>query len=48
VTQQVTNPGFPQVEFAAHLTTALRHSSGRLPLATAAFATPATQWTYCP
>ena len=46
VRQHVTKPAAPHVDFFAHRTTAARHVFGRLPLFTAAFATPATQWTY--
>jgi hypothetical protein len=48
VRQHVTNPGRPHVDFAAHWTTALRHSFGRSPSATAARATSVTHRTYAP
>ena len=46
VRQHETKPGRPHVDWAAHLSTACLHSFGRLPLATANFATPATHLTY--
>jgi hypothetical protein len=46
VRQHETKPGRPHVDWAAHLRTACLHCFGRLPLATAAFATPATHLTY--
>jgi hypothetical protein len=46
--QQVTAPGFPQVDLAAHRTTAPLHSVGRAPLSARAFATCPTHFTYCP
>ena len=53
VTQQVTNPGLPHVECAAHFLTAPLHVFGKK-LGSAGsrpervFATPAAQLTYCP
>ena len=44
VRQQVTKPG----RRAAHRTTVLRHSGGRLPAVAAVFAASATQRTYAP
>jgi hypothetical protein len=46
VRQHVTKPGAPQVDFLAHRTTSALHCFGRLPLFAAAFAIPATHWTY--
>ena len=46
VRQHETKPGRPHVDWAAHLRTACLHCFGRLPLATADFATPATHLTY--
>ena len=48
VRQQATAPARPQVDRAAQLTTLPWHSCRRSPFATASFATPATQLTYCP
>src|SRR5258708_3212738 len=45
VRQQVTNPGLPQVDLAAHFLTAPRQFFGRLTLL---FAESATQLTYAP
>jgi hypothetical protein len=45
VRQQVTNPGFPQVDCAAQLTTSRRHCLARVPFRIACFATCATQLT---
>jgi hypothetical protein len=46
VRQHATEPVEPHVDFFAHRRTSARHVFGRLPLFTAAFATPATQCTY--
>ena len=46
VRQHETKPDRPHVDWAAHLRTARLHCLGRLPLATAIFATPATHLTY--
>jgi hypothetical protein len=48
VRQQVTKPALPHVERAAHLTTAPLQFAGSVWAATAALATPATHFTYCP
>jgi hypothetical protein len=48
VRQHVTKPSRPHVDRAAQRTTSPWHSCRRSPLATASFATPATQLTYCP
>jgi hypothetical protein len=48
VRQQVTNPGLPQVDRAAHVVISERHWGRRFPPWTAAFATCATQLTYPP
>ncbi len=41
--QQVTDPGFPQMDFAAQLVTSPLHSFGRSPDATSSFTTRLTQ-----
>jgi hypothetical protein len=46
--QQVTAPGLPHVELAAHCVTSPLHSLGRSPEAASSFATWATQLTYRP
>jgi len=46
VRQHETKPGRPHVDWAAHMRTARLHCFGRLPLATADFATLATHLTY--
>jgi hypothetical protein len=43
--QQVTKPGFPQVDFAAHEVTSPLQLAGSVPAATRAFATSFTQLT---
>jgi len=48
VRQQVTNPGLPQVDRAAHAFTARLQVVGRRPALRAAFATPTAQRTYAP
>src|SRR2546426_2421940 len=53
VRQQVTAPGLPQVEWAAHFLTPPLHVLGRKLGSDGSrlervFATPAAQWTYCP
>jgi hypothetical protein len=48
VRQQVTNPGLPQVERAAHDTTAPLHDLGSSPDVARAFATPRAHLTYWP
>jgi hypothetical protein len=45
VTQQVTAPGLPHVDFEAHFLTAPLHFAGRRPAATRAFTTCSTQRT---
>lgn len=45
VRQQVTNPGFPHVDFAAHFLTAPLHVVGSVPAVARSFATLATQLT---
>ena len=46
VRQHVTKPDRPQVDCLAQWTTSPRQDFGRLPPFAAAFATPATHWTY--
>ena len=46
VRQQVTKPGFPQVDLRAQLTTLALHGFGRLPLRAAVFAAWAMHLTY--
>src|SRR5262249_6087008 len=48
VRQHVTKPGFPQVDRAAHLTTADLHCFGNVPLRMALFAICVTQRTNLP
>jgi len=53
VRQQVTKPGLPHVEWAAHFLTAPLHVVGKKLGSVEArlervFATPAAHWTYCP
>ena len=48
VRQQVTKPGLPQVDLAAHDLTAPLQRLGRVPALTAAFATPTAHLTYAP
>jgi hypothetical protein len=50
VMQQVTKPGFPQVDIAAHFLTAPLQLFGRLGVAPldSVLATPATHFTYAP
>jgi hypothetical protein len=48
IRQHVTKPGFPHVDFAAHLTASPLHSFGRSPESASSSATPLTQLTYCP
>jgi len=48
VRQQVTKPGLPQVDLAAHFTTVPLHCFGSVPAFTAAFAWCATHETYSP
>lgn len=48
VTQQVTNPGLPQVDCAAHFVTSPLHCFGRVPAPARSFATPAAHFTYAP
>ena len=45
VRQHVTKPGFPQVDRAAHFTTAPLHCLDSIPLFSALFATGDAQWT---
>jgi hypothetical protein len=45
VTQQVTKPGFPHVDWAAHFLTAALHCFGRRFASARAFATAAAQLT---
>src|SRR5262249_35563492 len=47
VRQQVTKPGFPQVDLRAQRTTSILHCFGISPLLAAAFAARAMHWTYC-
>ncbi len=48
VRQQVTNPGFPQVDRAAQTFAARRQALGKPPALTAALATRAAHLTYAP
>ena len=48
VRQQVTKPGLPQVDMAAHFTTAPVHCFGSVPVFTAPFVWWATHETYAP
>jgi hypothetical protein len=48
VMQQVTNPGLPHTDFAAHFFTAPLHDFGSMLLVTAVLADCATQLTYAP
>ena len=48
VRQHVTKPGFPQVDRAAHFTTATLHCFDSIPLLSALFATCVAQRTYVP
>jgi len=46
--QQVTNPGFPQIEFAAQRMTSPLHCVGSAPVSASCFTTSPTHFTYCP